>query len=206
MKTPPVILCCLALLFGAGSLLASIPESADGILVSPWEYEGHTIKLNVAFVRPAHFQSPLSEVIFYHAMTLTPERKLGGEILVAVPKKESEHFAHYYGMDPHGRNSRILSGTLLLAHRHHPPFHKRPSDSNAGPEATPEGNEAARKHEARGVWFVDYKGLSADLFSKNKELDLPEGGGAGDNPHQQGGPNGPGGPRHGWPGANKKNN
>ena len=205
MKTPPLILCCLALLFGASSVRASIPESADALLVSPWEYEGHTVKLNVAFVRPTHFQSPLEEVIFYHAMTLTPDRKQGGEILIAVAKKESEHFARYYGMDPHGRNSRILSGTLLLAHRPHPPFHRHPSDSNTGPDAA---TEPAKKHEARGVWFVDYKGMNADLFSKNKELGLPEGGGPGDNQHRPAGP--AGGGRHDGPGdrapGNRKNN
>jgi hypothetical protein len=44
--------------------------SADEYLASPWDYEGQTIKLNVAFVRPEHFQSPLPDVIFFHAMTL----------------------------------------------------------------------------------------------------------------------------------------
>ena len=185
--------------------------SADEYLVSPWDYEGKAIKLNVAFVRPAHFQSPLPDVIFYHAMTLTVDRKPGGEMIIAVPKDQSEHFAHYYGLDFHGRNSRILSGTLLLAHRPHPPFGRRdhdsaepaptasptPAESSPTASATPatdsNENKPPKQPHRAGVWFVDYKGLSADLFSKHKEIELPEGPGPVDNHHQMDGP--PGGPR-----------
>jgi len=192
------------------TLHVSTPVSADGYLVSPWDYEGQTIKLNVAFVKPAHFESPLQDIIFYHAMTMTADRKPGGEMLIAVPKTESEHFARYYGMDFHGNTTHPLSGTLLLAHRPHPPFHEgqpNPPAPSTGAPATSgtnatsssdgitetsgtnaNGNEPVRRHRP-GVWFVDYKGLSADLFDKNKGIELPEMGGPGeDHPH-------PGGPR-----------
>jgi hypothetical protein len=212
MKTTSSILCGLALLICAGPLKASSPVSADGYLVSPWKYEGQTIKLNVVCVKPAHFESPLREVIYYHAMTMNVDRRFGGEILIAVPRSESEHFARYYGLDPRGRTSRLLSGTLLLAHRPHPPFHRDQSDLQNSPGGEPAVSgtnpgdyEHPRGHES-GIWFVDYKGLSADLFGKHKDVQLPEGGGfSEDRPHWGGPEGGPGVAPGGAPPGNLQN-
>jgi hypothetical protein len=218
MKTTPTLLCSLALLLGITSLKAATPMSADELLISPWDYEGQAVKLNVAFVKPTHFQSPLPDVIFYHAMTMTTDRRPGGTMLIAVPKAESERFARYYGLDPRGRNSLPLSGTLLLAHRPHPPHAKRehnppaptPAASDSSAEPTPAASDVppadstdtkppTRPHRA-GVWFVDYKGLSADLFSKHKDIELPEESGPvmNDRPPHEGPSGGPqGGGRRG---------
>ena len=162
MKTTASLLCCLALLFGAGSLHASTPQSADEFLVSPWDYQGQTIKLNVMFVRPAHFQSPLPDVIFYHAATLTVDRRPGGEMLIAVPKSESQQFAGFYGLNPHGRSSRILSGTLLLRRGPHFFWHKirRNSTPLTGGTTqvtgtTSNGYNPDNRFDRSGEWFVD---------------------------------------------------
>lgn len=193
MKITYPILCGLALLLSGGSLVAATPVSADDYLVSPWDYEGQTIKLNVAFVRPSHFQSPLPDVIFYHAMTMTLDHKIGGEMLIAVSKTESEHFARTFGLDFHGRNARSLSGTLLLAHRPHPPFHRDQPNPQGSPGGTPEAsgtnsNDTEHHRHEPGIWFVDYKGLNADLFSKHKDIELPEMGGPGPGAGQGPGP------------------
>jgi hypothetical protein len=174
VKTSTSIFCCLALLFGTGSLHASTPMSADEYLVTPGAYENQTIRLNVAFVRPVRFQSPLQDVMFYNAVTLTADRKPGGEILVAVPKDGSEHFAQSYGMNPRGKNSRILSGTLLLARNPRPSLCKEPNHSpgtatskvETGGGALKEGTPVKRIDQA-GTWFVDYKGLNAAIFNKS---------------------------------------
>ncbi|MEI8342297.1 MAG: hypothetical protein WCH43_12285, partial [Verrucomicrobiota bacterium] len=120
--------------------------------------------------------------IFYHAVTLTSDRKMGGEMLIAVPKSESEHFAKYYGMDPRGRSSLVLSGNLLLGHRPHPPMRKGeqgspgPAPETTGTaETTGTGTKPARQFGKGGVWFVDYKGMNADLFRNNKDIQIPDG-------------------------------
>jgi len=176
MKTTSSLLFCLALLFCVGLLHASTPQGADEYLVAPWDYEGQTISLNVMFVRPARFQSPLADVIFYHAATITADRKLGGEILIAVPKTESEHFARFYGMNHHGRSSRILSGTLLLRRGPHFFWHKiRNHNSTLSTGGTTQvtgttSNESTpdKRFDRSGEWFVDYKGLSSDIFDKTQ--------------------------------------
>ena len=199
MKTTCSILFGIALLLGAGSMKAATPDGADAYLVSPWDYEGHTIRLNVVSVRPANFESPIPDIMFYHAMTETLEHKPGGEMLICVPKDESEHFARFFGMDPRNRNVRILSGTFRLAHHHHP--HKdHPGDQNDNAAApVVSGTNADDRHEG-GVWFVDYKGLDKDILDKNPDLELPQGGGPGDHHDGPGGGNGGGpGPGPGGP-------
>ena len=203
MKIICSILSCLALLFGAGSLQASNPMGADEILVSPWDYEGQSISLNVVCVKPANFQSPLPDIIFYHAMTMASTRKPGGEILIAVPKDSSSQFASLFGMDPHG-GTRILTGTLLLGHHPHPPHQGPPDAAEPAPSVTgtsgtsSSGNPPARQRS--GVWFVDYKGLSSELLSNNPDIQIPDGpGGPGGHPFPEGPGGGPNsqGPRKG---------
>jgi len=208
MKTTCSLLAGLALLLGAGSLHAATPDGADSYLVSPWDYEGHTIRLNVVFVRPANFESPLPDIIFYHAMTETLDHRPGGEILIAVPKKDSEHFARFYGMDGRNRNMHILSGTLLVAHHHHPhrdhpegPDAQAPApDSGPAVSGTNANNNEHRDRHEPGTWFVDYKGLNKDLFAQNPDIDLPAGGGPDD--HHGDGPGGGGPAGHAGPGNN----
>ncbi|MGB8352928.1 MAG: hypothetical protein WCD79_03495 [Chthoniobacteraceae bacterium] len=196
MKTTCSITLAIALLLGAAAVEAATPDGADAYLVSPWDFEGHNIRLNVVSVRPANFESPLPGIIFYHANTETLDHRPGGEMLICVPKSESEHFSRFYGMDPHNRNIRILSGTFRLAHHHHP--HKdHPGDQNDNDAApivsgTNAGDHA--DHHEGGVWFVDYKGQDKDILDKNPDLELPAGGGPGDHHDGPDGGNGNGGP------------
>lgn len=118
MKTTFSLLCCLALLFCASSLQAATLRGADEYLVSPESYEGQIITLNVGFVRPSTFQNSQPDVICFNAKTHKFDNKFGGNIQIVVPKGESEHFASYYGMNPRGKSSRILSGTLLKNNNH----------------------------------------------------------------------------------------
>ena len=184
---------------------------ADEYLVNPGNYEGQTITLNVVCVRPVHFQSPIPDIMFYHAMTLSSDRKMGGEILVAVPNDSSSQFAKYYGLDPRGRSSLVMNGTLLLGHRPGPRHMRGPHGQQGGAPGTPEttgttelsgtdstpvttgtGNKPHRhpRLEPGGIWFVDYKGLSADLFSKHPDLQIPDSPGGGEDAPR------PEGPRH----------
>ena len=207
MKNTCSLMLGIALLLGAGAVKAATPDGADAYLVSPWDYEGHNIRLNVVSVRPANFESPIPDIIFYHANTETLDHRPGGEMLICVPKSESEHFSRFFGMDPHNRNIRVLSGTFRLAHHHHPrKDHPGDQNDNNDPAPTVSGTNTdthGDRHEG-GVWFVDYKGQDKDILDKAPDLELPagggdhhdgpDGGGAGSN----GGGPGPGpGPRNG---------
>lgn len=113
MKSTFSLLCCLTLLFCAGSLHASTLRGADEYLVSPETYDGQIITLSVSYVHPLNSPNNQPDVVSYNATTRTFNNKFGGIITVNVPQSESERFASFYGLNPHGMNSHILSGKLL---------------------------------------------------------------------------------------------
>jgi hypothetical protein len=141
------------------ALLAPIPpanaseRTADHVLTTPSEYEGNQVDLDVAFVRPVNWKSPVEELAFFHAMTMDrSDLKPAGAILVAIPVAEAAAFAKKYGTDYEGRYDKdTLTGTLL----------------------------ASPGHGRRGkIWFVDTTGKGAEMIRQNK-ISLADDGGPG---------------------------
>lgn len=142
-------------------------RTAEYIFTSPTDFEGKQVTLDVSFVKPVPWKSPVSELAFFHAMTIDrQDYKPGGVILVAVPATESGKFAKKYGLDFEGRHeSTQLKGTLI----------------------------AAPGHEGPQVWILDTtEGKVGELVKARKLALQDEGGEMGPGGR---GP-GPGGPGH----------
>jgi len=123
--------------------VASDARTASGILSTPYTYENQPVTLDVAMVRPAHTQSPIPQLAFFHVMTIDrTDRKPAGEILVSVPAEQAEKFAKKYGTDFTRFESNALKGTLL---------------------ASP-GREGGQGK----IWFVDMSGQAAELIQQKK--------------------------------------
>ncbi len=147
----PIFLSTVALaLFGslAASPAADSKRTAEYLLSSPLSFEGKSVTLDVAMVKPARWKSPIAEVTFFHAMTMDRvDRKPGGDILVAVPTAEAASFAKKYGTDFEGRfDSDSLKGMLMAA----------------GP---------------RKVWMIDTTGQLQKLMAEHKVMLPDEAGG-----------------------------
>lgn len=137
-------------------------RTAEYVLANSAELEGKDVTLDVSFVKPVHWKSPLPEFAFFHAVTIDRnDRKPGGFILVAVDADKGPAFSRRYGMDFKGKGtSEQLHGTLL----------------SAG------GAEGKR----RSVWVVDTTGKLAELIAAGK-VEIPGGpdgehGGGGEGP------------------------
>ncbi len=165
MKLIPTIALTVTLL-ASSQVFADSKRTAEFLLSDPKPHQDQQVTLDVAFVKPVHWKSPLPEIAFFHAITMDrTDRKPGGSILVAVPAEESAKFAKKYGMDFDGRSDMTtLRGTFMVS-------------------------GGKKEHGRPGIWLVDSTGKLASLLEQRK-LDLPdekiEGGGAG--------PDGPGGP------------
>jgi hypothetical protein len=151
----------LVLLAAAAPMLqaSDSKRTAEYILTTPADFEGKEVNLDVAFVEPVHWKSPVPELAFFRAMTLDRrDYKPGGHILVVIPSADAAQFAQKYGTDFKARNrSTPLKGTLVAA---------------------PGGRMHAK------IWIVDTTGKVLDLVAQNKlniENDGGPGGGAG--PH-----------------------
>lgn len=178
MKTASLLNLFLVASFAPLAHAADSKRTAEYIIANSAEYEGKEVTLDVAFVKPVQWKSPVEDLAFFHAGTIDRrDFKRGGHILIAIPAENAASFSRKYGMDFEGRNdSDILRGTLL-----------------AGPG-----------HRGRGrVWFIDTSGRAAELI-KAKKIELQDDGGieAGDRPRRRGfgGPDGqeaqsPSGPR-----------
>lgn len=175
MKTPFIL--AVALLGFLTPLLqaAESENTAEFILTNPEQREGQQVTLDVAFVKPVRWKSPVPELAFFHALTMDrKDRKPGGGIIVAVLAAEAAAFTKKYGTDFEGRYEKDeLVGTLLAS-------------PGRGPR--------------RQVWFVDTSGLAAELIKQNKMNIEDEGKGAPE--EQEGAGRPPRGPKHrGGPGA-----
>lgn len=126
-------------------------RTAEHILTTPSTYEGQQVDLDVAFVRPVQWKSPVEDLAFFHAMTMDRnDLKAGGAILVAIPSAEAAAFAKKYGTDYEGRYEKdSLTGTLLAS----PGRGRHPQ-----------------------IWFVDTSGTAAALIEQ-KKLELQDDGG-----------------------------
>lgn len=124
-------------------------RTAEYILASPADFEGKEVTLDVSFVQPVHWKSPVPELAFFHAITIDRvDKKRGGHILVAIPAADAAKFAKKFGMDFDGKNnSDTLHGTLVTA----PGKGLRPK-----------------------VWIIDTTGKIQDLV-KNQKIALEDG-------------------------------
>jgi len=146
MKTTNILTMILLAATAPLSLASDSKRTAEYIIVNSAELEGKPVTLDVAFVKPVQWKSPIPELAFFRAMTIDRrDNKPGGHILVAIPAAEAPSFSKKYGMDFDGRNeSDTLRGTLLAA---------------PGRELRPR------------VWFIDTTGTALELI-KAKKLEL----------------------------------
>ena len=150
MKTSFFLLNICAGILGL-AVTASAAESkrtAEYLLTTPEAYQGKEVTLDVAFVKPVHWVSPLPGVSFFHALTIDRmDRRPGGEILVAVPTDDAAAFARKYGTDFERRyESDSLKGTFMAAG----------------------GKEGPRK-----IWLIDMTGQLQKLIDE-KKLQFPK--------------------------------
>jgi hypothetical protein len=154
MKTTHLLAMLLLAVSAPLSLAGDSKHTAEYIIANSAEYEGKEVQLDVAFVKPVQWKSPIPDLAFFHAITIDRrDKKMGGSILVAVKAADSGAFAKKYGMDFDGRgDSDSLKGVFLAA----------------------PGRGPAERARAR-IWFVDTTGTAAELV-KAKKLELMEGG------------------------------
>ncbi len=161
MKTTTLLAALAIAASSAVGFAADSKRTADYILTSPSDFEGKEVTLDVAFVKPVRWKSPVPELAFFHAMT-TDRRddRPAGRILVVVAADKTTAFARKYGTDPDGRrlDADTLRGILLAA---------------------------PGKHPRARVWMVDTDGRAAELI-KNKKLMIDDEGVEGDELDGQG--------------------
>lgn len=151
-KTTHIITLVLLAISSPVSLASDSKNTAEHIIANSAEFEGKEVKLDVSFVKPVKWKSPIPELAFFHAVTIDRrDQKMGGSILVAVNAAEAPAFARKYGMDFDGRrDSDALRGVFLAA----------------------PGRSPVPKARAR-IWFIDTTGTAVELI-KNNRLELEE--------------------------------
>ena len=145
----PVLLAALSPVLHA----SESKRTAHYLLTTPSTFEGKEVTLDVAFVKPVPWKSPVPEIAFFHAKTIDrQERKPGGEMMIVILSEDAAKFARKYGTNFEGRNeSNSLKGTFITA---------------------PGGGKRGK------VWLVDTTGKVADLIKQNKlVIEEDEGGG-----------------------------
>jgi hypothetical protein len=154
MKTTHIITMVFLAVSAPLSFAGDSKHTAEYIIANSAEYEGKEVVLDVSFVKPVKWKSPIPELAFFHVVTVDRrDDKIGGSILVAVKAADSGSFAKKYGMDFDGRrDSDSLRGVFLAA-------------PGRGPDL---------KARAR-IWFVDTSGTAVELI-KAKKLELVEDG------------------------------
>lgn len=165
MKTLPTFLSLILLhaftLQGFGS-----DQTANAVLAEPHKYNNAPVQLDVAFLRPVRWKSPIPEVAFFHAMTYDKKaRSFGGEILLAAPESNREALVRRYGVTHEGRrtpDTNLLRATLR----------------NTGED---------RK---RGIWYLDQtEGALSEAIQEMREKiqELEKGGPVGPGGNRRGG-------------------
>lgn len=167
MKTTHILTILSLIVSAPLSLAGDSKHTAEYIIANAAEHEGKEVQLDVSFVKPVKWKSPIPELVFFHVITVDRrDNKMGGGILVAIKAADSGAFAKKYGMDfEDRRDSDSLRGVLLAA-------------SGRGPD---------HKGNAR-IWLVDTTGTAVDLI-KAKKLELigdgPDDGKDGDRRHDR---------------------
>ena len=112
--------CLVAVVLGFCTPLLHAADSgrtAESLLITPAEFEGKQVTLDVGFVRPVRWKSPVEEFAFFHAVTMDRNsHKPGGEILVAIPAAEAAEFTKKYGTEFEGRYDKdVLTGVFIAS-------------------------------------------------------------------------------------------
>jgi hypothetical protein len=154
MKTKHILTMVLLAVSAPLSFAGDSKHTAEYVLANSAEYEGKEVVLDVSFVKPVKWKSPIPELAFFHAITIDRrDKKMGGGVLVAVKAADAGSFAKKYGMDFDGRrDSDSLRGVFLAA-----------------PGRGPDSRARAR------IWFVDTTGTAVELI-KAKKLELTDDG------------------------------
>lgn len=164
MKTRLLIIASLAVL---GSTVISPAESkrtADYLLTTPLNFEGKDVTVDVAFVKPVHWVSPIPGISFFHAITIDrSDYQPGGVILVAIAADGSAAFAKKYGTEPR-RDADSLKGIFQAAGG------RPPGPPPAGEAAT--DKPAGPKHGTK-IWIIDTTGQLQKLAEQHR-LELPD--------------------------------
>lgn len=149
MKTTRFLACAIFAVIAPNSMAADSKHTSEYIIANSADHEGKDVSLDVSFVKPVSWKSPIPGLAFFHAVTIDKrDQKMGGTILVAVDAAESGSFARKYGMDfEDRRDSDSLRGLFLAAPR-------------LGKTSKGSGS----------VWFVDTTGTAADLIKANQIL------------------------------------
>jgi len=109
---------CLTILSAVllpASLMGS-DRTANGILANPAKYEDQNVNLDVAFLRPVRWTSPVPDVAFFYAMTYDKRnRSFGGEILLAAPEATRDTLVRRYGVTRDGGKRKAPSTNQLRA-------------------------------------------------------------------------------------------
>jgi len=144
-------LAALAILGLTTGMQAESKRTAEYLLSTPNEFDGKDVTVDVAFVKPVHWVSPIPEIAFFHALTIDrSDRKPGGGILVAIPVEDAKSFARKYGTDFDGRfDADALKGVFTSA---------------GGP---PKDQEHGRR-----IWLIDTTGQLQKLIA-DKKINLP---------------------------------
>lgn len=114
MKNIICITALTALLLPA--VLLGSEKTANGILANPAKNENQSVSLDVAFLRPVRWSSPVPDVAFFYAMTYDRRnRSFGGGILLAAPEADRESLIRRYGVTRDGGQRSPASTTTLRA-------------------------------------------------------------------------------------------
>lgn len=147
MKTKHILTMLLLAFSAPISSAADSKHTAEYIIANSVEFENKEVTLDVSFVKPVRWKSPIPELVFFHVITVDRrDDKMGGGILVAVKAEDSAAFSKKYGMDFEDRRDRdSLKGTFLAA----------------------PGRDSNQRVRGR-VWFVDTTGTAAELIQAKK--------------------------------------
>ncbi len=94
----------------ASATLHADPRTANGVLAEAKEFINKEVRLDLAFLRPVRWASPVPGVAFFHAMTYDKRNTApGGEILLAAPEDQSAALAKKYGVTLESRRPATTS-------------------------------------------------------------------------------------------------
>jgi hypothetical protein len=129
MKSFQIALPVLFTFFAAFGIQAHA-DTANEILADPAAHHEKSVRLDVVFLRPVRWTSPVPEVAFFHAITFDKRNQnYGGEILLAAPESARDSLIRRYGVTGDRRKPTTTSLRAVLR--------------NTGSETK------------RGLWYID---------------------------------------------------
>jgi hypothetical protein len=135
---------------------AESKRTAAHILANSDKYEGKEVTLDVSFLKPVKWKSPIPEIAFFFAVTIDRTNDIrAGKLLIAIPETETKKFSQKYGLvesKKEKNNPDTLRGVLV-------------------PAWAKGANGKGMK--SKGIWVIDTSGRLQNL-SKTVKLELPE--------------------------------